>query len=201
MRRPRPVWIIAAAVALASAVVVLVWFQPQTLLFDTRVDETFPTSGEAAGTAPVADPAPAAGTDPDDEAAPEPPPSTPETTETTAPAEPTAPVARSTGVFSDRSHPTSGTATVYDLPDGAQILRLEDLDTDNGPDLHLYLSAAAPGAPAGAFDDDFVTLGRLKGNQGDQNYDIPPGTDLERYRTVVIWCDRFTVAFGVATLG
>ncbi|MDH3497546.1 MAG: DM13 domain-containing protein, partial [Gemmatimonadota bacterium] len=46
----------------------------------------------------------------------------------------------------------------------------------------------------------FVGLGGLKGNVGDQNYDIPAGTDLTRYRTVTIWCRRFSVNFGSAPL-
>ena len=64
----------------------------------------------------------------------------------------------------------------------------------------MYLSTADPDAPAGEFDDDFIDLGDLKGNIGPQNYEIPEDVDLSRYKTVVIWCVRFGVAFGAAEL-
>ena len=103
-------------------------------------------------------------------------------------------------VFVDRSHPTSGDVTVLSGADGRRVLRFENFKTDNGPDLDVYLSAAAPDAPASEFDDDFINLGDLKGNIGNQNYEIPLEVDLEHYSTVVIWCVRFGVAFGVADL-
>ena len=112
---------------------------------------------------------------------------------------PSEPAVLASGTFVDRSHPTSGQVKV--LTDGERrVLRLEDLRTDNGPDLNVYLVPAAPDAPAGEFGQDFVDLGDLKGNVGDQNYDIPDDVDLERYSTVVIWCVRFSVAFGAAGL-
>ncbi len=101
--------------------------------------------------------------------------------------------------FVSRSHGTSGQA--YLITDGNQIfLRINDLDTDNGPDLDVYLVPFAGDASASLYDDDFVNLGDLKGNKGDQNYEIPAGTDLDKYSTVVIWCVRFSVAFGTAEL-
>ena len=105
-----------------------------------------------------------------------------------------------TGTFVDRSHPTRGRAVVLAEEDGRRVLRFERFATDNGPDLNVYLSSAAPDAPAGALDDDIVDLGDLKGNIGDQNYEVPPEVDLDRYRTVVVWCVRFSVAFGTAGL-
>jgi hypothetical protein len=104
------------------------------------------------------------------------------------------------GAFVSLDHRTSGTATVLDVGDGARVVRLDGLATDNGPDLYLYLSANPPAGEESAFDDDFVSLGRLKGNQGDQNYDLPDDVDLDRYASVVIWCDRFDAAFGAAPL-
>ena len=104
------------------------------------------------------------------------------------------------GDFIDRSHPTSGVAVVLSDGTGQRFLRFEDFRTDNGPDLDVYLSTADPDAPAGDFDDDFVSLGDLTGNIGDQNYEIPADVDLSVYRTVVIWCVRFSVAFGAAAL-
>jgi hypothetical protein len=104
------------------------------------------------------------------------------------------------GSFIDRSHPASGRALV--LTDGkTTFLRFEDFETDNGPDLYVYLSANVNAtSPAGQLDDDFVELGRLKGNIGAQNYEIPSGVDLSKYKTVVIWCRRFTTAFGASDL-
>ncbi len=104
------------------------------------------------------------------------------------------------GLFEGRSHPAVGTAKV--ISDGSQsFLRFENFETDNGPDLNVYLSAAPLGADSGEYDDDFIDLGDLKGNVGDQNYELPDGVDLDRYQTVVIWCVRFGVAFGAAPLG
>ena len=125
-----------------------------------------------------------------------------ESAETTAPPEPAEPqiVVEASGSFISRSHPTEGSARVLGDGSGQRFLRLEDFRTDNGPDLNVYLSAAPPDAPAGAFDDDFVDLGDLKGNVGSQNYEIPVGLDLDRYSTVAIWCVRFGVVFGAAEL-
>ena len=109
-------------------------------------------------------------------------------------------IVEASGSFIDRSHPTEGSARVLGDGSGLRFLRLEDFRTDNGPDLNVYLSAAPPDAPAGAFDDDFVDLGDLKGNVGSQNYEIPAGLDLDRYSTVAIWCVRFGVVFGAADL-
>ena len=112
-----------------------------------------------------------------------------------------APAALLTGSFHSVAHETSGTATVHRLPDGTRVLRLTQFVTSNGPDVRVYLVAAPDAA-----DDEtvkkagFVELGKLKGNQGDQNYDIPAGLDLNRYRAVTIWCRRFGVNFASAPL-
>lgn len=106
-----------------------------------------------------------------------------------------------TGRFHDGAHKTSGTASVYQLAEGKQVLRLTSFETSNGPDVHVYLVAAPD-----ALDNETVTkagfleLGSLKGNMGDQNYDLPAGTDLNKYRAVSIWCKRFSVNFGTAPL-
>ena len=109
-------------------------------------------------------------------------------------------IVEAAGSFIDRSHPTEGSARILGDGSGQRFLRFEDFRTDNGPDLNVYLSAAPPDAPAGAFDDDFVDLGDLKGNVGAQNYEIPAGLDLDHYSTVAIWCVRFGVVFGTAEL-
>jgi hypothetical protein len=177
--RPRRRWVWwAAGAALVVAVFVLVWFQPQKLFIDDRVDEAIPTA-EPPTSETVADPAGGAGT--------------------TVPTPPE-PVELARGEFVSLDHGTSGVARVLELSDGRRIVRLEGLDTDNGPDLYLYLTANPAGGDEGAFDDDYLDLGRLKGNQGDQNYDLPAGTDLAQLGTVVIWCDRFNSAFGAADL-
>lgn len=106
------------------------------------------------------------------------------------------------GQFVARSHPGSGTAKV--ITDGTEqrFLRFEEFETDNGPDLFVYLTTAAADASAGDFgvDGEFVNLGRLKGNVGEQNYEIPVDVDLAAFDTVVVWCDRFSVAFTAADL-
>lgn len=106
------------------------------------------------------------------------------------------------GSFVDRSHPGSGLAKVLNDGTEQRFLRFEDFETDNGPDLFVYLTRADAAADAGAFgvDGDFVNLGRLKGNVGEQNYEIPIDVDLSEFDTVVVWCDRFSVAFTAADL-
>ena len=99
------------------------------------------------------------------------------------------------GSFMDRSHPTTGVAKV--ITDGERrFLRFENFNTDNGPDLNVYLATGSPDGSPG----DFFDLGDLKGNIGDQNYEIPANVDLDTHTTVFIWCVRFGVAFGAAPL-
>jgi hypothetical protein len=109
-----------------------------------------------------------------------------------------------TGWLEGRAHPTSGRAIIYESVDGKRYLRLTDFTTSNGPDVHVVLARA--GDPA--LDQkivkgnlDYVELGKLKGNQGDQNYDIPAAVDLQKYTAVVIYCERFNAVFGVAREG
>ena len=97
-------------------------------------------------------------------------------------------------------HGTSGTVSVLVGLDGTRFLRFEGLDTDNGPDLKVYLSANPHTGPEQAFDDVAVDLGRLTANKGDQNYVIGGDVDLSVFNSVVIWCDRFNSAFGAAPL-
>ena len=104
------------------------------------------------------------------------------------------------GEFMSRSHPTSGRALVLNDGSEQRFLRFEDFRTDNGPDVNVWLSSAPPDAPARDFLNDWIDLGDIKGNVGAQNYEIPPSIDLDRYSTVVIWCVRFSVAFGTAPL-
>jgi Electron transfer DM13 len=93
----------------------------------------------------------------------------------------------------DGVHDAQGIAKVIPIEGGGNVLRLEDFVVTNGPDLYVYLST-----DIGA--SDFVNLGRLKANIGNQNYPIPAGTDLSKYDTVLIWCKAFSVLFGSADL-
>jgi hypothetical protein len=105
------------------------------------------------------------------------------------------------GQFHSGAHETKGTATVFQLADGKKTLRLTNFATSNGPDVHVYLVAVSD-----AKDNDTVTkseyvdLGSMKGNIGDQNYELPASADLAKYRAVTIWCKRFSVNFGTAPL-
>jgi Electron transfer DM13 len=114
---------------------------------------------------------------------------------------PAGPAALLAGQFHSVAHETRGTATIHDLGDGRRVLRLTDFETSNGPDVRVYLIAASDASDnASVTKAGFVELGKLKGNQGDQNYDVPSGVDLTRYRAVTIWCHRFNVNFATAPL-
>jgi len=101
------------------------------------------------------------------------------------------------GVFvgaNDGIHNAGGNVRIINLADGSSsVLRLEDFESTNGPDLYVYLSTDKG-------NSDFVNLGRLKGNIGNQNYEIPKGIHLSNYDTVLIWCKAFSVLFGSAEL-
>jgi electron transfer DM13 len=106
-----------------------------------------------------------------------------------------------TGQFHSGAHETKGMATVFQLADGKKTLRLTNFATSNGPDVHVYL-VAAPDARDNetVTKTDSIDLGTLKGNIGDQNYELPANADLAKYRAVTIWCKRFSVNFGTAPL-
>ncbi|HNP87378.1 MAG TPA: DM13 domain-containing protein, partial [Kouleothrix sp.] len=98
-------------------------------------------------------------------------------------------------------HHTSGTATIYQLENKSQVLRLQDFSTTNGPDLFVVLSANTnPDADGIGAEGSYLQLAALKGNKGNQNYDVPAATDGKSYKSVVIWCRTFNVVFGYATL-
>ena len=159
----------AAALALGSVAVVvfvLLFFEPQALFIDDKVDEAVPTAA-------AAQPGTGGGED--------------------------APRRLAGGRFRGLAHSASGAALLIEVG-GTRYLRFEDLNVDNGPDLKVYLSPEPSSAEEGAFDDGIVSLGDLKGNIGDQNYEIPPDVDPERFRSAVVWCERFGVGFAVAPL-
>ena len=102
----------------------------------------------------------------------------------------------STGPLQGRGgHSASGGASVYRLPDGTAFVRLENIDTPHAPAVYVYL-VPQPGqtGPGGGVD-----LGSLKGNQGSQNYVIPKDVDASRYKTVLLWCRRFSTPIATAT--
>jgi hypothetical protein len=98
-----------------------------------------------------------------------------------------------TFVDGDSFHKGSGSAQVFSVPNEDDLLRLENFEVTNGPDLFVYLATDESAS-------DFVSLGELKGNQGNQNYTIPEGTDFEKYDKVLIWCRAFSVLFATAEL-
>jgi hypothetical protein len=193
----------AVGVLAGLAWVAFGYFGVHTLFFDDVVSEAAPVfdAPAAATVAPTpADPNPAAApADPPDSA-------TDATSAPTAPA-PAAPaptatpavpeiVAEYDGDFVDESrYTTSGQAVVLGNGTGQRFLRFEEFATDNGPDLNVYLVNSSTGDVS-----DYIDLGDLRGNIGEQNYEIPTDVDLEVYDQVVIWCVRFGVAFGSASL-
>lgn len=112
------------------------------------------------------------------------------------------PTALSMGEFvgADDFHEGSGTATVYELEDGSHVLRLENFEVTNGPDLHVLL---VPHSNPESSDDieGYVDLGSLKGNLGDQNYEIPAEVDVSEFGSVMIYCKPFHVIFATASVG
>ena len=105
------------------------------------------------------------------------------------------------GSFHSVAHDSKGMASIYQLADGKRLLRFTDFQTSNGPDVRVYLVAANDASDSETVKKaGFLELGSLKGNVGDQNYDIPADVDLAKYRAVTIWCKRFSVNFGTAPL-
>src|SRR5215210_2825430 len=105
------------------------------------------------------------------------------------------------GQFRSIAHETKGIASIYGFVDGKRVLRLSQFATSNGPDVRVYLVAAPDAADNESVKKaGFVELGKLKGTDGDQNYDVPADLDLGKYRAVTIWCRRFSVNFGTAPL-
>ena len=96
------------------------------------------------------------------------------------------------GDFMRQFHNVAGRALLI-KENSRHILRFEDFETDNGPRLHIYLSA-------GLGDDDFIDLGPIRATKGNANYEVPAGVDIEKYRNVLVWCVPFGVLFSYAEL-
>jgi hypothetical protein len=174
----RPLVIGVLLVAVVGGGFGLYWFQPWKLWQDETVQEALP--GTVATSAP---PTVAASASPSSESEPQ---------------------TLASGELISHEHTTSGTVKLVRLADGSHVVRLENLDTSNGPDLRVWLTdAPVKEGQAGwhVFDDgQYVSLGKLKGNKGSQNYAVPADVDPSRYASVSIWCDRFNVSFGAAEL-
>ena len=101
----------------------------------------------------------------------------------------------------DSFHKGSGEVSLYRLANGDSVLRFEDLAVTNGPDLHVLVSMHSDPMTKGELRDaGYSTLGQLKGNRGDQNYDIPTEVDPDSIGSVIIYCMPFHVIFSVAPL-
>jgi len=122
----------------------------------------------------------------------------PPTTTTTVPE---GPVLLSVSEWISIGHPGTGTVLVYRQPDGSHVVRFEDLDVSNSPDLLVILSAAPLVDDRAAYSEvAYLSLGDLKGNIGNQNYVVPPEVNLDDYQTVAIWCRRFNYTFNAAAI-
>ncbi|TYB96991.1 DM13 domain-containing protein [Micromonospora sp. WP24] len=180
--RPPLIWASVAVVGIIAAFG-LFWFQPWKLFTDTRVDEALPVAERA--------PTPTGSASIDAASRP-------------AATKPVANRIVSAGDFITHEHETTGSAEIVRLADGRHQLVLRDLDTSNGPDLRVWLTdQPVKSGPAGwrVFDDGkWIELARLKGNRGDQVYELPAAVDPADFRSVSIWCKRFSVSFGAADL-
>jgi hypothetical protein len=174
LRRPITWIMLTALVVVAAAGLAL--FQPWKLWVDQTVNEAAPVVRAA----------------PDETEA--------DVSTSAAPA----PSVLASGDFISHEHHTTGSVKVIETAGGARYLRLENLDTSNGPTLRVWLSDVTDieGRSGWRIFDDgsHVDLGELKGNKGSHNYRIPDSVELDRYHSVTIWCARFHVSFGAAAL-
>ncbi|EON23575.1 secreted protein [Nocardioides sp. CF8] len=170
-------WISAAVVAAVLVVGVGAWlFQPWRILTSSTVDEAVPTATSGADQTESATPVDKPTTTPTDREL-------------------------GAGTFVDAEHATAGAVRLLELADGRRFVRIEGLASSDGPDLHVWLSDRPSGGDWGSYDDGrYVALGGLKATHGNQNYEIPAGADLAGLKSVVIWCDRFNIAFGTAPI-
>jgi hypothetical protein len=207
LRNPRIIVPGAAVILAGAAWLAFGYFAVHLLWVDDKVDEALPTFDATATTSPqtslpvtslpVTAPVetPAAPTSAPTAA---PPLTTPALTTpalTAPPSTVAAIVEEASGTFVSLDHDTSGRAVVLGNGTDQRFLRFEDFSTSNGPDVNIYLVNSSAGGVT-----DYVDLGDMKGNVGDQNYEIPAGVDVAVYDRVLIWCVRFASPFGEALL-
>ena len=200
--------------ALAVTVLAFLAFRPDKLFVDDVVDEGLAeafaapvseqTPSDAAATDTTTAPLATVSDEQADDAvaptttAPPPPTTTAAATTTTEPPAPSGPVTVRSGEFFGINHSAEGTATIYEQ-DGRHVLRFEDnTDIQNGPDLYVWVLAAAE--YEGGNPTDYIDLGKIKGNVGGQNYELPEDFDPAADHSVLIWCLRFDSPFAAAPL-
>lgn len=185
-RSRRRLWLLLAGGALALAAVAAAVFQPWLLFVDTEVMDELPSVSTASRSTSAPGSAGAAEQNAAEQGT------------------PSEPVLVSTGSFVSHEHETVGTASIYRLPDGTHQLAIAGLETTNGPDVHLWLSAGpvVEGRDGWftAAEHEHLDLGEIKGNRGDQVYPLPEGVDPSQWPTVDLWCVSFGVSFGAAAL-
>ncbi len=167
----RPRWQLASAAVTGLVLLGVAWYLISPLFINVAVNEAAPSSSTTA------------------------------TASTTTSSETASGDASSkSGKFYNVAHDGEGTATLTKQSDGSYLLRLENFKVLNGPDLYVYTSSIAKPGESDVKESNSLSLGRLKGNVGAQNYVIPAGTSLEQLRSVVIWCKAFGVNFASASL-
>jgi Electron transfer DM13 len=167
-------WAVAVFLVALGLVLAFAVFGIQTLFYDTEVNEDFGA------------PAPATAEEGSRRA------------DSTATSDP---VVISSGKFHPVAHPGKGDAIVYSLEEGSHVLRLENLDIFNGPALYVYAVAADDAKDNETVEEaDVLNLGPLKGNRGNQTYELPAAFNPDKYRSISIWCKRFSVNFATAPL-
>jgi hypothetical protein len=174
LARSRLFWVVGALLAAVLVYLAVGVFGVQTLFYDTEVNEEFaatPLASDEQGTSQAAQSAPRG------------------------------PIIVSSGRFHSVAHPGTGDAIVYRLEDSSHVLRLENLDIFNGPALYVYTVAAKDASDGETvLDAGFLNLGPLKGNKGNQTYELPAEFDPKKHRSISIWCQRFSVNFATAPL-
>lgn len=176
----RRTWFTVAAAGLVVLAVAFALFRPDKLFYDQVADEQLDDAVVAA----LADATTSTTMPPQDEA---------QTTTTAA----AGPVVVATGSWVALDHPGSGAVAI--IEDDVRTLVFDELATDNGPDLFVYLSPS-PVEPGVDYLDGAVKIAPLKGNVGTQTYELPDDLDVSAFASVIIWCDRFASGFTAAPL-
>ncbi|MEJ1113705.1 DM13 domain-containing protein [Paenarthrobacter sp. CCNWLY172] len=184
IRDHRTLAAVVGVLILSVVVVAAALFQPWRLFTSSSVNEALPVVGVSTGQPSAGGTAGA----PPSQAVP-------------SQAPPSGPAVVGGGIFQSQEHQTTGTAQLLMLPDGSHLLRLENLASSDGPDVKVWLSSQEAGGDWFKYRSGrYVDLGPIKATHGNQNYVVPAGTDITGLTSVVLWCDRFSVAFGSAPL-